>query len=131
MASTIRRIRLTYLTFNKVLDIDTRYETVERNDLTFTRTTQDGSRYKQKTGATIDFQYEAEYVTGEFFDIFNDAYLSNIAGNDVSLHFSNDNGVEEIYTVIVDKPQYQDDTVGTDGKVYRGFGVRLAGAIGQ
>lgn len=127
VAKDHRTIRITYNLTTLEIDVLTGSERVTRDELSSVRQTIDGSRYKQITGSSETFDYTFSLVESDIYDFFDEAY-TNSESYDLTLSRENDDGSFTDTDIIMDRPQWQDETVGTDGKIYGNLTVRLYSA---
>lgn len=123
-----RRLKFTYNSTTLEIDVPLTSESVKRNEISSVRPTIDGSRYKQITGENTNYVYNFAYCDSDIYDFFNTAHINN-ENSDVTLQREQDDGTFSSETVIIDKPQYQDDVIGNDGlKVYRNLTIQVFSA---
>lgn len=125
MAKTYRQLRFTYGVTTDTIDVRLVNETVSREDLNRIRQAVDGTRYEIWTGYRRRFRYVFTRTNDEVFDFFQDAFDAYRAGTEVSLGLQQDDGTFEDVPVIVLRPQFRDDTIGTDDKAYESVEVEL------
>lgn len=125
MAKTYRQLTLTYGAVTESIDVRLVNENVEREDLNTIRQTVDGTRYEFWTGYRRRFRYVFTLIDTDVFDFFSDAYDAYRSGVDVTLGVEDDDGTTESIEVIMLRPRYRDDTLGTDGKFYQAVEAEL------
>lgn len=127
MAKRYRTIRFSWNTTTTEIDVPVDNETVTREELSVTRQTIDGSRYRFITGSSEVYTYSFSYVVSEVFDFFYDAYLQGL-DTDITMARELDDGTYSTTTVIVGLPQWRDETIGEDEKVYGDLTVQVVSA---
>ena len=125
MAKVYRQLTLTYGATTESIDVRTVNETIQREDLNRIRQTVNGTRYEFWTGYRRTFRYVFTLTNTDVFDFFQDAFDAHLSGVQVTLGIEADDGSTESIPVIVTRPQYRDNTVGTDGKFYESVEVEL------
>jgi hypothetical protein len=125
VAKTYRQITLSYGITSESIDVRLVNENIEREDLNRIRQTINGTRYEFWTGFRRRFRYVYTLTNTDVFDFFQNAYEAYRDGEDVTLEIETDDGSTENIAVIVSRPQYRDDTLGTDGKFYQSVEVEL------
>jgi hypothetical protein len=126
VAKTYRTIRFSFNTTTLEIDVPLRNESVTREELSTIRQTINGSRYRFVTGSSRVFTYSFAFVDESIFNFFNTAYNMNLGGS-VLMSRELDTGWETVQ-VIIEQPQWADDTLGTDEKVYGNLTVRVVTA---
>ena len=124
MAKTYRTIRFITTTETLEVDVRTDNEQVTRDEISSIFTSYSGKRYKQITGYNYRWEYRFRYADEELFQFFQDGYDAQ----GITFERELDDGTFESYSAFLEIPEYQEDTVGTDGKVYRDFRVRVLSA---
>ena len=66
-------------------------------------------------------------VDEEVFDFFNTAYTQGLSV-DVTMSRELDDGTFDTFLVIIGKPQWRDETVGEDDKIYGDLTVQVVTA---
>lgn len=125
MAKTYITIKLSYNTTETEIDVRLTNEDQVKEDIFTVREAIDGTPYYQKTGERISWEYSFNYATEDVYDFFKDAYDAFQAGQTVTFERENDSGAFDSYTVIISRPEYEDDTVGTTDKVYADLACRI------
>jgi len=115
---TYRTIKLSYNTTETSIDVRLQNEEIEREDITTTRQTIDGTRYNFITGYKRIFTYEFDLANAAVYDFFKDAFNAFQDNKTVTLERELDDGTYESMDVIVRRPQYRDDSFGETDKTY-------------
>jgi len=127
VAKRYRALRFSWNSTTIEIDVPVDNETVSREELSVTRQTIDGSRYRFVTGSSEVYSYSFSLVDEEVFTFFNDAYTACL-DSEVFMTRELDGGTFETFRVIIARPQWRDETVGTDEKIYGDLTVQVSKA---
>lgn len=127
VAKRYRRIKFTWNTTTIEIDVPVDNESVSREELSTTRQTIDGSRYRFVTGSSEVYTYSFSFVVDEVFDFFYQAYTQGLT-TDITMARELDDGTFTSEPVIVQQPQWRDETIGEDEKVYGDLTVVVVSA---
>lgn len=127
MAKQYRTIRFTYNAITYEIDVRTQDENVTRLENSSIRRTLDGTLYEQYVSTNIKrtFTYTFPLYDEDIHDFFYNAYTAKIAGYSIEMDREEDSGTYETIDVLVSLPVFNDDTVGTTGKIYKGFSCEV------
>ena len=127
MAKRYRALRFSWNSTTIEIDVPVDNETVSREELSVTRQTIDGSRYRFVTGSSEVYSYSFSLVDEEVYTFFNTAYTQGLSV-DVTMSIELDDGTFDTFAVIIGKPQWRDETIGTDEKIYGDLTVQVVTA---
>jgi hypothetical protein len=125
VAKRYRELTFTYNATSETIEVPTDSEEVAREDIQTIRQAADGTRYYFTTGYKRRFTYTFNYSNEEVFEFFLDAFDAFNDEKAIQFGREQDDGTTETVQVIVRRPVYADDNVGTSGKVYRDITVEL------
>lgn len=127
MAKIYRTIKLTYNGSTYEIDVRTVDEKVTRLEASSLRRTLDGTLYEQYVSTTIKrtFSYTFTLYDEAVHEFFYNAYVAKIAGYSIEMSREQDAGTYESIDVLISLPVFNDDTVGTTGKIYKGFSCEV------
>lgn len=127
MAKEYRGFKFTYNTNTYTIEARTATTDTDREEFITRRRTLDGTLYEQalSTGEKIKYNFNFSLCNTDLFDFFDAAYAAKLSGYTIVFSIENDSGTYDDINAAPQKPQYGEDTIGTDGKLYKNFTVEV------